>query len=129
MAVPKALDRDGIAAVVEGFKQAARRALKAGFDLVEIHAAHGYLLHEFLSPLSNQRTVCGIQQILGEFGLPPSTYSVRYHGERLPGLHAREAIREAMGGIAQRDKPTDGHPILRICRTPNRLSCWLARWG
>ncbi len=54
-AVPRALDRAGIDAVIEGFRQAARRALKAGFDFVEIHAAHGYLLHEFLSPLANQR--------------------------------------------------------------------------
>jgi 2,4-dienoyl-CoA reductase-like NADH-dependent reductase (Old Yellow Enzyme family) len=55
-AEPKALDKAGIDAVVEGFRQAAGRALKAGFDLVEIHAAHGYLLHEFMSPLANQRT-------------------------------------------------------------------------
>jgi 2,4-dienoyl-CoA reductase-like NADH-dependent reductase (Old Yellow Enzyme family) len=55
-AVPKALDKAGIHAVVEAFRQAARRALEADFDLVEIHAAHGYLLHEFMSPLANQRT-------------------------------------------------------------------------
>jgi len=55
-AVPQALDQAGIDGVVEAFRQAAQRALKAGFDLVEIHAAHGYLLHEFLSPLANQRT-------------------------------------------------------------------------
>lgn len=55
-AIPAALDGAGIAAVVEAFRNAARRALEADFDFVEIHAAHGYLLHEFLSPLSNLRT-------------------------------------------------------------------------
>ena len=55
-AVPRALDQEGIDRVVAAFAQAAARALTAGFDLVEIHAAHGYLLHEFLSPLSNQRS-------------------------------------------------------------------------
>ena len=53
---PQALDLAGIASVVEAFRQAARRALEAGFDFVEIHAAHGYLLHQFFSPLSNLRT-------------------------------------------------------------------------
>jgi 2,4-dienoyl-CoA reductase-like NADH-dependent reductase (Old Yellow Enzyme family) len=54
--VPLELDRTGIDKIVSDFVAAARRALDAGFDLVEIHSAHGYLLHEFLSPLSNQRT-------------------------------------------------------------------------
>jgi 2,4-dienoyl-CoA reductase-like NADH-dependent reductase (Old Yellow Enzyme family) len=54
--VPQPLDEAGIAAVVADFRNAARHAVGVGFDLVEIHAAHGYLLHSFLSPLSNQRT-------------------------------------------------------------------------
>ena len=54
--VPRALDAAGIAAVVAGFRDAAARAFHAGFEVVEIHAAHGYLLHQFLSPLSNTRT-------------------------------------------------------------------------
>ncbi|MGH8078877.1 MAG: NADH:flavin oxidoreductase/NADH oxidase, partial [Lysobacter sp.] len=53
--LPEALDEAGIANVVADFVAAARRALAAGFELVEIHAAHGYLLHSFLSPLSNRR--------------------------------------------------------------------------
>jgi len=52
---PQALSLDGIAAVVAAFRAAAIRAMAAGFRVLEVHAAHGYLLHEFLSPLSNQR--------------------------------------------------------------------------
>jgi 2,4-dienoyl-CoA reductase-like NADH-dependent reductase (Old Yellow Enzyme family) len=54
--VPTALDKAGIARVIEGFVAATHRALQAGFDTVEIHAAHGYLLNQFLSPLANKRT-------------------------------------------------------------------------
>jgi 2,4-dienoyl-CoA reductase-like NADH-dependent reductase (Old Yellow Enzyme family) len=54
--VPNALDIAGIRRIVGAFGDATRRALDAGFDVVEVHAAHGYLLHEFLSPLSNDRT-------------------------------------------------------------------------
>ncbi|MDO1530318.1 NADH:flavin oxidoreductase/NADH oxidase [Fulvimonas sp. R45] len=53
--VPQALDAAGIRQVVADFRAAARRALEAGFQLVELHGAHGYLLHQFLSPLSNRR--------------------------------------------------------------------------
>jgi 2,4-dienoyl-CoA reductase-like NADH-dependent reductase (Old Yellow Enzyme family) len=53
---PTALDEAGIRGIVNAFAESARRALQAGFQVIEIHAAHGYLIHEFLSPLSNTRT-------------------------------------------------------------------------
>ncbi|WP_053385325.1 NADH:flavin oxidoreductase/NADH oxidase [Leucobacter celer] len=55
LATPRALDAEGIARVVLAFADAADRAVAAGVDVVEVHAAHGYLVHEFLSPLSNLR--------------------------------------------------------------------------
>lgn len=54
--VPRELSAAEIAGIVALFRKAAERALAAGFEVVEIHAAHGYLLHQFLSPLSNTRT-------------------------------------------------------------------------
>jgi NADH:flavin oxidoreductases, Old Yellow Enzyme family len=53
---PHELDERGIATIVTAFRDGAKRALDAGFQVIEVHGAHGYLLHEFLSPLSNQRT-------------------------------------------------------------------------
>ena len=53
---PTALDKPGIQRIVQAFGDAAKRAIAAGFEVLEIHGAHGYLLNEFLSPLSNQRT-------------------------------------------------------------------------
>jgi 2,4-dienoyl-CoA reductase-like NADH-dependent reductase (Old Yellow Enzyme family) len=54
--IPQALTLEGIQAVVRSFVKAARRAREAGFRVIEIHAAHGYLISEFLSPLANHRT-------------------------------------------------------------------------
>jgi 2,4-dienoyl-CoA reductase-like NADH-dependent reductase (Old Yellow Enzyme family) len=54
--VPRELTTSEIGRVIQDFQQAARRALRAGFRLLELHAAHGYLVHSFLSPLSNVRT-------------------------------------------------------------------------
>ncbi|KAG5641771.1 hypothetical protein DXG03_004266 [Asterophora parasitica] len=53
---PKALTKEGIRQVVKAFQDAARRAVKAGVDLIEIHNAHGFLLHSFLSPARKKRT-------------------------------------------------------------------------
>ena len=55
-AAPAAMSDDAIHDVVQAFAAAARRARDAGFEVIELHAAHGYLLHEFLSPLSNRRS-------------------------------------------------------------------------
>lgn len=54
--IPHVLTIEEIKEQVENFRQAARRSVDAGFDVIEIHAAHGYLIHQFLSPLSNIRT-------------------------------------------------------------------------
>jgi len=54
-AIPVALTLEGIEKVIHDFQSAAVRALKAGFRVIEIHAAHGYLIHEFMSPLTNKR--------------------------------------------------------------------------
>jgi len=54
--VPQELDANGILKVIGDFKTAAQRAFQSGYKLIEIHAAHGYLIHQFLSPLSNHRT-------------------------------------------------------------------------
>jgi 2,4-dienoyl-CoA reductase-like NADH-dependent reductase (Old Yellow Enzyme family) len=54
--VPEELDAAGIEKVVDDFRSATRRSIEAGFRILEIHAAHGYLLHQFLSPIANHRT-------------------------------------------------------------------------
>jgi 2,4-dienoyl-CoA reductase-like NADH-dependent reductase (Old Yellow Enzyme family) len=62
--VPREMTKEDIKKVIIDFRDAARRALDAGFKVIEIHAAHGYLLNSFLSPLSNQRR----DEYGGEFG-------------------------------------------------------------
>ncbi|GLA38070.1 hypothetical protein AnigIFM63309_005068 [Aspergillus niger] len=54
--VPRALSEEEVKNLVNDFGEAAKRAVRAGFDAIEVHAAHGYLLHQFLSPVSNHRT-------------------------------------------------------------------------
>ena len=96
--MPVALDKAGIQRVVQSFADAARRADQAGFDTVEIHGAHGYLISQFLSPLANHRT--------DEYG------GSRENRMRFP-LEVTEAVRAAWPA----DKPlivrlsvTDGSP-------------------
>jgi 2,4-dienoyl-CoA reductase-like NADH-dependent reductase (Old Yellow Enzyme family) len=70
MPVPQALDEAGIRRIVQAFAEGARRAHQAGFEVAEIHMAHGYLLHEFLSPLSNLRTDAWGGDLEGRLRLP-----------------------------------------------------------
>ncbi|MEX2617055.1 MAG: NADH:flavin oxidoreductase/NADH oxidase [Alphaproteobacteria bacterium] len=53
---PKEMDRDDIRTVLDAWREATRRSMDAGYDIVEVHGAHGYLIHQFLSPISNHRT-------------------------------------------------------------------------
>jgi 2,4-dienoyl-CoA reductase-like NADH-dependent reductase (Old Yellow Enzyme family) len=95
---PKALDEAGIRDVIDSFAAAARRADKAGFDTVEIHAAHGYLLDQFLSPLANKRTD-------------------RYGGSRENRMRLLLEVVDAVRAVWPEDKPllvrlsvSDWHP-------------------
>ncbi|MBS7813070.1 NADH:flavin oxidoreductase/NADH oxidase [Roseococcus pinisoli] len=78
--IPTALDEAGLARIREAFAAAARRADAAGFDIVEVHNAHGYLLHQFLSPLSNHRN---------------DTYGGDAEGRMRFPLEVARAVREA----------------------------------
>jgi 2,4-dienoyl-CoA reductase-like NADH-dependent reductase (Old Yellow Enzyme family) len=91
---PREMTKEDIHATVRDFDQAARHALAAGFDVVEVHGAHGYLLHEFCSPLSNQRR--------DEYG---GSFENRI---RLP-LEAARAVREVW--------PSDKPVLYRVSAT------------
>ncbi|MGC5222187.1 NADH:flavin oxidoreductase/NADH oxidase [Micromonospora sp. DT81.3] len=108
-AEPVALDAAGIDAVVSDFAAATRRSLEAGFEVLEVHGAHGYLLHQFLSPLSNRRD--------DEYG-----GSLENRARLL--LRVVRAVRDAAGGARAgkpgvwRGSPQEGVPIIvRISAT------------
>ncbi|PHP65266.1 oxidoreductase [Zhengella mangrovi] len=97
-AVPEELTPGGIADLVEAYADAARRAVRAGFDLVEVHAAHGYLLHGFLSPLTNQRS---------------DSYGGSLENRMRFPLEVVRAVRTAVDGriaLGVRVNSTDWHP-------------------
>ncbi|MBE6480850.1 MAG: NADH:flavin oxidoreductase/NADH oxidase [Actinomyces ruminicola] len=81
-ATPRALTTAEIADTVQAFADAARRAVAAGYDVIELHGAHGYLIHQFLSPLSNTRT---------------DAYGGSAEGRRRFALETAQAVREAIG--------------------------------
>lgn len=88
--VPHAMTRDEVRAIVHAFSEAARRAVEAGVDTLELHGAHGYLIHQFMSPLSNQRD--------DEYGEP-----TRF------GVEVIEAVKAAM--------PSDMPLMMRLSAT------------
>ena len=96
--VPEALDEAGLVRIRDAFAQAARRAVRIGFDEVEIHLAHGYLLHEFQSPLSNRRFDRWGGDAAGRMAFP---------------LSVARAVREAVPGsiaLGARITGSDWHP-------------------
>jgi 2,4-dienoyl-CoA reductase-like NADH-dependent reductase (Old Yellow Enzyme family) len=82
---PAALDDEAIAAVIDAFVAAAHRAVAAGFDFVEVHGAHGYLIHSFVSPLSNRREDRWGGDEAGRFRLPV-TIVARLRAALPPGM-------------------------------------------
>ncbi len=90
---PKALDSDGMHRIIADFVSAAKRAKDMGIDVIELHAAHGYLLHQFLSPLSNQRQ---------------DAYGGDFEGRIRFPLEVFKAVREVFSGpVGMRISATD----------------------
>ena len=99
--LPEALDLDGIKGIIDAFVAAAHRSLTAGFDTVEIHAAHGYLLNQFLSPLANKR-------------------SDNYGGSRENRMRLLLEVTAAVRAVWPADKPV----IVRLSVSDNRADGW-----
>ena len=99
--LPTALDEAGLARIIDGFTNATRRAADAGFDVVEIHGAHGYLIDQFLSPLANKRID-------------------RYGGSRENRMRFPLAVAEAVRAAWPADKPL----FIRISTSDNHPDGW-----
>lgn len=99
--IPTALDHNGIKRQIASWRDAARRSVDAGFDILEIHGAHGYLIHQFLSPLSNKRT---------------DAYGGDLQGRMRFALELTEAVRDAW----PQDKPL----FFRVSAVDGRGGYW-----
>ncbi len=114
--MPRELELDELPGIVDAFAQAAARAVQAGFDMVEIHAAHGYLLHQFLSPLSNGRM---------------DAYGGSLQNRARLLLEVVSAVRAAIGetvGLFVRMSATDWAPEGEDGWTPEQTAT-VARWA
>jgi len=94
---PRALTTEEVAQTVEQFKEAARRAVEAGFDTIEIHGAHGYLIHQFLSPSVNNRTD-DYGKDLAKFGVDVTKAMRSAVPEDMPLIMRMSAIEYEDGG-------------------------------
>lgn len=102
---PHELSIAEIVATIEAFRQAARRALKAGFDFVEIHGAHGYLINQFFSPLSNKRTdgYGGSRENRMRFALEVTEAVRAEWPQSMPLFYRASVIDDSEGGIELKD--------------------------
>jgi 2,4-dienoyl-CoA reductase-like NADH-dependent reductase (Old Yellow Enzyme family) len=109
--VPKAMDEADIERVKSDFRTAARRALEAGFEVVEIHGAHGYLLHSFLSPLSNRRNDAYGGDLDGRMRLPLEVAAIVREAwpAHLPVWYRVSAQDGVDGGLELED-------VIELCR-------------
>lgn len=114
--VPEALDEAAIARIVASFAASARRAVAAGLDFIELHGAHGYLLHEFVSPLANRRTdrYGGTLGNRARFALEAAEAIRRAVPEAMPVWYRASCVDESAGGVTL-DESVELAGWLRSC--------------
>ncbi|OWT61885.1 NADH:flavin oxidoreductase/NADH oxidase [Candidimonas nitroreducens] len=114
--VPHAMDEDDIRQVIRAWADAARRAVDAGFDICEIHGAHGYLIHQFLSPLSNQRSDAWGGDLAGRMRLALEiTQAVRAVWPADRPLFFRVSAVDGQGGVWDMDDTVALSRALKDC--------------